>query len=566
MSDRIQRSRAGAPAPTDLPVLPDGPGLSAGGGSPSWAPQTVAPVTAPASPFVGQTGFADAVTELQQRVAARLSADGARYAGLDSLGKRLRSEGLVVEELESWVSHRAQIGLSVLTDTDEDALVASVLAALGGYGPLEPLLAREDVEDIYFNGTAPTVLRLAGGRKVLGPALAATDTQLQQMLQMLAGSGLDDSAGREFSTSRPLLQLRLKSVGLLGARMSAAMDVTPHPSGTIRIHRHMEISLAQVHEQLGMIDEPLQQLLTATVLTGGKILVCGPTGAGKTVLLRALCRAIPLDKMIVTVEDDRELGVHVVPFRDEHGQVVYEPDGSLRLLRPAALVRSYEARPANAEGRGEVTMGDLNRQALRDSPDVLVVGETRGADVVWFLDAASNGVANVMGTIHAESARVVFDRIVQLVRRADPPLPADFALMAATSLDLIVHVTRDRDHNRFVSEVVEVHSGKFDETGRYPSVQTLFKPGPDGRAVPTGHKPEAGFAQRLTDAGFDLNWLNPGTSTWRELPHRTGPDSGWAEGWHDAGDHSAHGGGQARQDFGDGLNGDSNSNGSGWVR
>ena len=394
-----------------------------------------APVTAPARPFVGQTGFADAVTELQQRVAARLSADGARYAGLDALGKRLRSEGLVVEELESWVSHRAQIGLSVLTDADEDALVASVLAALGGYGPLEPLLARDDVEDIYFNGTAPTVLRLAGGRKVLGPPLAATDTQLQQMLQMLAGSGLDDSAGREFSTSRPLLQLRLKSVGLLGARMSAARDVTPHPSGTIRIHRHMEISLAQVHEQLGMIDEPLQQLLTATVLTGGKILVSGATGAGKTVLLRALCRAIPLDKMIVTVEDDRELGVHVVPYRDGHGQVVYEPDGSLRLLRPAALVRSYEARPANAEGRGEMTMGDLNRQALRDSPDVLVVGETRGADVVWFLDAASNGVANVMGTLHAESARVVFDRIVQLVRRADPPLPADFALMASTSLD-----------------------------------------------------------------------------------------------------------------------------------
>ena len=347
MTERTYSNRSGAPDPADLPDLP---GLGGRPVAPSWTAQ--APAAAAVTPFVGQTDFTDAVSELQQRVASRLSADGSRYAGLDSVGKRLRAEGLVVEELESWVNHRAQVGLSVLTDADEDALVASVLAALGGYGPLEPLLAREDIEDIFFNGTAPTVLRLAGGDKILGPPLAATDAQLQQLLQMLAGSGLDDSAGREFSTARPLLQLRLKSVGLLGARMSAAMDITPHPAGTIRMHRHMETSLAQLHEELAMIDDPLRELLTAAVLSGARILIAGPTGAGKTVLLRALCRAIPLDKMIVTVEDDRELGVHVVPFRDEHGDVVYEPDGSVRLLRPAALVRSYEARPANAEGRG----------------------------------------------------------------------------------------------------------------------------------------------------------------------------------------------------------------------
>ena len=527
MTERIYSNRSGAPDPADLPELGGPPA------APHWtAAQSPAAVGAP--PFVGHSDFTNAVTELQQRVASRLSADGSRYAGLDSIGKRLRAEGLVVEELESWVNHRAQLGLTVLTDADEDALVASVLAALGGYGPLEPLLTREDIEDIFFNGTAPTVLRLAGGDKVLGPPLAASDAQLQQLLQMLAGSGLDDSAGREFSTARPLLQLRLKSVGLLGARMSAAMDITPHPAGTIRMHRHMETSLAQLHEELAMIDDPLRELLTAAVLSGARILIAGPTGAGKTVLLRALCRAIPLDKMIVTVEDDRELGVHVVPYRDEHGDVVYEADGSVRLLRPAALVRSYESRPANAEGRGEITMGDLNRQALRDSPDVLVVGETRGDDIVWFLDAATNGIANVMGTIHAESARGVFDRIVQLVRRANPPLPADFALMAATSLDLIVHVTRDRHHNRFVDEVIEVHSGQLDETGRYPSVQTLFRPGRDGRAVPTGHKPRELFARRLTDVGFDLDWLNPDRSSWPALPGYEQTD-GWSDSSDDGG-------------------------------
>ena len=243
-----------------------------------------------------------------------------------------------------------------------------------------------------------------------------------------------------------------------------------------------------------MIDEALLAFLTATVLAGGKVMVSGATGVGKTVLLRALIRAIPLDKMIVTIEDDRELGIHVVPERDESGRVVHEPDGTVRLLRPPALVRSYEARPANSEGRGLITMGDLSRHSLRDSPDVVCLGETRGEDVVHLLDAASNGVAGVMCTIHSVSARGVFDRLVQMVRLANPPLPGDFALMAATSLDVIVHVARNRAHERFVTEVIQVHSGGLGENGR-PVTEQLFGPRRDGRAVPTGHKPDPELAR-----------------------------------------------------------------------
>jgi len=210
VSERVD-SRTGGTGPGDLPreVLPSGPPHGAAAG-PGW--------------FGSEVGFGDAVTEMQQRVAARLSVDASRYSGLDGVGKRLRTRALVNEELESWVTHRAQLGLSTLSHGDEDDLVAAVQAALGGLGPLEPLLARTDIEDIFFNGTAPTVLRLAGGAKVAGPRLASTDGQLTQLLQAMAGSPLDDSAGREFSVSRPLLQLRMKSCGR--SRNSPGVTIT----------------------------------------------------------------------------------------------------------------------------------------------------------------------------------------------------------------------------------------------------------------------------------------------------------------------------------------------------
>jgi len=144
---------------------------------------------------------------------------------------------------------------------------------------------------------------------------------------------------------------------------------------------------------------------------------------------------------------------------------------------------------------------------------VEVLGETRGEDAVYLLDAASNGIAGVMCSIHAVSARGVFDRLVQMVRTANPPLPGDFALMAATSLDVIVHVARNRDHERYVTEVVQVHSGGLGENG-YPVTEQLFAPREDGRAVTTGYKPTPELAERLVDVRFDLDWLNPGTSTW----------------------------------------------------
>lgn len=448
----------------------------------------------------------EAVQELRNRVSTRLTSEGgSSYKALDAESRRMRTRTLIMEELQTWVLHRTTVGLPAPSMADEDALIEAVTAALAGLGRLEPLLLRDDVEDIFFNGTAPTMLRLSDGRKVQGPPIAASNDELKAMIQQL-GTTLGDGTSREFSDARPLMALRLKAVGDLGARLSAATDVTPNPAGTIRVHRHAEGDL-DVAYALRMISAPLRALLRASVLAGVKICFVGEMGAGKTFLLRCSAAELPLDRMIVTVEDERELGLHVLPLRDEHGKVVRNPDGSVVPRRPPALVRAYEARPANSEGMGGVDQADLLYHALRDSADVLILGESRGGDIIHLLDAATNGTSGVMCTLHANSASAVFDRIVQLVLKAQPPLPTEWALRASTALDLIVHVRRNREHERFVSEVIEVKSGQLGERGM-PVVNHLFEPRDDGRAVPTGHKPSEGLAAKLTEVGFSMDWLD----------------------------------------------------------
>jgi len=449
------------------------------------------------------------VQSMRERVAARLSADGTSYDLLDPASRRQRTRSLVAQELDAWVAHQLNRGLPAPSVQDEDDLVEAVMAALGGLGRLEPLLARDDVEDIFFTGCEATMLRLSDGRKVPGPPIGDTDRQVEELLVSLA-STRTDGATRDFSAAQPLLGLRLRAVGELGARLSAARDVTPRPAGTIRVHRHVHGNMDLAYE-LGMVDAPLRAFLRAAVLAGAKVFISGGTGTGKTFLLRSMCAEIPADKMIVTIEDEQELGLHVLSRRDPAGRVVTDAQGRPVPARPPALVRPYEAREANSEGAGALSVADLAKQALRDSPDVLVLGEGRGEEMVPILSALTNGIAGVMSTVHADAPARVFDRIVQMVRLAQPPLPPDYALSAACSLDLIVQVRRTRSHERFVSEVVEV-GGINGDQGR-PEITTLFGPREDGRAVPV-HRPSPRLTAVLADVGFDPAWMDPALSDW----------------------------------------------------
>jgi len=434
------------------------------------------------------------VGELRRRVDARLDhaaqADRAEGRALSRAEEAARTEAVVWQEVEAWTAHRAQAGQPTLARVVEQELAAAVIAALSGLGPLEALLRREDVENILVFGCDTVFLELADGTVQTWPwPLAESDTALVALLEgMFARLG---ATGREFSVAAPIGNLRLPAGGPLGARLAAVMQVTERPTAAIRRHRLANATLDTLVEH-NTLDLELAGFLSAAVRAGLRIVVSGEWGSGKTTLLRALCHEIPPYEHVVTIEDDRELGLHTWPQRHP-------------------LVTSMEARLPNAEGVGAITVEQLVTQALRHSPRRVIVGEVRGGEVTTLLRALSTGAGGLC-TLHADAPHSVFDRIANMAQLAIPPLPVQTAYRwTATAVDLIVHVTRrDRagGRERFVSHVLEV--GAVGETGR-PDATELFAPDPTtGRAVP-GFPPSPRLHALLRSHGVDL-------TTWAGTP------------------------------------------------
>lgn len=440
------------------------------------------------------------VSLLRAQVADRLEQErqAGRYDGYTSEDERVRAVALVGEALEDWIEGRAREGQPPPSTDEEQTLREAVLAALFGLGRLQPLIEREDVENIHIHGHDHVALELADGRLVFTDTpVADSDADLVTMLSGYA-SRMGQTA-REFSVAHPILNLRLPAGGPLGARLAAVMEVADRPRVAIRRHRLVDIDLDDLLE-LRMVDGVLHAFLRAAVRAGKNMVITGAPGAGKTTLMRALANEIPPTEHLVTVEDEYELGLHVLPERH-------------------FLVTPLEGRVANAEGAGEITMYDLLKQALRHSPSRVLVGEVRGGEVTAMLQALSNGAAGGMCTLHARSASATFNRIAQLAQLSAPPLPVDGAWrFTADALDLVVHVGRHDTRSaggrleRFVAEVIEV--GEVGDSGA-PDVTHLFTPRPDGRAAPQ-YAPTDRLRADLQAFGFDPQWLEHPGGTWDE--------------------------------------------------
>jgi len=318
----------------------------------------------------------------------------------------------------------------VLAPADRVELARLVRERAFGLGPLEPLLGDPTVEEVMVNGLAPVFVERRGRIEATGVAFASED-ELRHTIERILGP-----LGRRVDEAQPLVDARLPD----GSRVNVVIPplALDGPTLTIRRFRRRGFAPAEL-VAAGTLDAELMELLDACVRARASVLVSGGTGSGKTTTLGTLSGSIDPAERIVTIEDAAELK-----------------------LRQPHVVR-LEARPANVEGRGEVTIRQLVRNALRMRPDRIVVGEVRGAEALDMLAALSTGHEGSLTTVHAGSPEEALRRVETLALMADTGLPhAAVRELVAGALDLVVHQERGRDGVRrivAVSEVVRVAGG-----------------------------------------------------------------------------------------------------------
>jgi pilus assembly protein CpaF len=362
---------------------------------------------------------------------------GDRAHALDLLARELR-ERLLREVEGDGERADAHERIRALVDREAGALAAAERAELTariaersfGLGPLEPLLRDPVVEEIMVSGTAPVWIEREGR---LEPTTVrfASEAQLRHAIERILAP-----LGRRVDESEPLCDGRLPD----GSRVNVVLPplALDGPALTIRRFRARGFSADDL-VAAGTLPAPLADFLARAVRSRCTILVCGGTGSGKTTTLNALSGFIPPGERVVTIEDSAEL----------------------RLRRPHVI--RLEARPPNVEGRGEVTIRRLVRNALRMRPDRIVVGEVRGAEALDMLTALTTGHDGSLSTIHAGDAAEALRRLETLALMAGLGLPhAAIREQVADAIDLVVVQARGSDGARRVvgvSEVVRVAGG-----------------------------------------------------------------------------------------------------------
>lgn len=341
----------------------------------------------------------------------------ARYTATNHLAQ--------VRDIDSW-------GFGGIPDHDDRSLIEESIAQVLGLGRLEPLLEDEEISDVHIRGNKPVWIKKRNGERSELPAIVKTDTELVELIRRIATRM--GHREQRFDPSHPELNLQLPD----GSRLFAAMEVTSHPTMIIRRHRFEISNLAQLVER-DLMDREVARFLAAAVRSKRNIVIAGGTGSGKTTLLRALMNEVPRHERIITIEDAFELGIE--HFEDAH------PDHD-----------ALQARAANMEGNGEITMVDLTRMALRMDPDRVVVGEVRGAEAFPMLLAMSQGNNGSMCTLHADSARTVFPKLLAYVAMSASGLTSDTVnMLIGSAVHLVVHVAMVENTRRVMSihEVVD---------------------------------------------------------------------------------------------------------------
>ena len=391
----------------------------------------------------------------------------------------VQAQKLGEEELRSECFRRVDVLLgderAPLTTTEKRQLVREVLDEIFGLGPVEELMRDPGITDILVNGPGQIYIERAG-RLSLTTLQFRDDDHLLQVIQRIAAR-----VGRRIDESAPMLDARLPD----GSRVNAIIPPLSLRGSTMSVRRFA--AAAMEVDQLVQLDALTQEMscfLEACVRCKMNTLISGGTGTGKTTLLNILSGWIPDNERVITIEDAAEL----------------------RLQREHVV--SLETRPANIEGKGEVTTRDLLRNTLRMRPDRIIIGEVRGGETLDMLQAMNTGHEGSMTTVHANSTRDALRRIENMVSMSGLKFPVEVIRdQMASTLNLIIQVARLTGGRRKVvslTESVGIESGVILLQDVFRFVQTGI--GSDGHAQghfePSGVRPR--LLQRMQEEGVVL--------------------------------------------------------------
>ncbi len=328
------------------------------------------------------------------------------------------------EEIRDIVNEIITIKNVAMSISEQEELLEDICNDVLGYGPLEPLLARDDIADIMVNGSATVYIEVQGKIQKTGVRFR-DNQQLHNICQRIVSQ-----IGRRVDESSPICDARLPD----GSRVNVIVPPLSidGPALTIRKFKKDKLTLDQL-VRFGTISPEGAQLLQVIGRCRVNVLISGGTGSGKTTLLNCLTQYIDSDERVITCEDAAELQ-----------------------LQQPHVVR-LESRPPNLEGEGEVKMRDLVRNCLRMRPERIIVGEVRGPEAFDLLQAMNTGHDGSMGTLHANSPREALSRLESMITMGGFQLPPrTIREMVVASIDVIIQVSRMRDGSRRITHVTEV--------------------------------------------------------------------------------------------------------------
>jgi len=383
------------------------------------------------------------------------------------------------EQIEAEVGHIIYDELKkqnhALNQNERKQLVGDVLDELLGLGPLEPLLKDPTITDILVNGPARVFVERFGILEPT-PVRFKDEKHLLRIIQKIVSA-----VGRRVDESSPMVDARLAD----GSRVNAVVPPLALDGSLLSIRKfaRVPISMERLIE-IGSIPLQIAEVLKAIVASRRDVLISGGTGSGKTTLLNAMSASIDGRERIVTIEDSAELQ-----------------------LQQRHVVR-LETRPANIEGKGEITQRELVKNALRMRPDRIIVGEVRAGEAFDMLQAMNTGHEGSMTTVHANTPRDALSRVEQMIGMSGIDIPARSArAQIASAIHVVIQVSRLSDGRRKLTSVAEVTGMEGDvvtmqEIFRYRQTGVAADGQVNGKFEATGIRPR--FVDQFVTHGINL--------------------------------------------------------------